>query len=284
MNRSQALVHSVGILGTGRLAHALQRSLAQAGIAVILRSARDPECVAALRADLAVIAVSDDAIGQVADRLAETVHTGGGRGVVHCSGALDRTPLAALADQGWATGGWHPMQAFATTESSVVPGVTWGITADEGLAGLLADLTRALGGHPLRLRDEDRARYHAAAAMASNYTDVLVFHAARLLEDCGTDRDTALRALLPLVRTSLDGLEAAGLPDGLTGPAARGDIGTLRRHLVALADRPDTHRLYREAGLATIPLLRERGMDAATLDAIDSALRNQEVGSGHSGT
>lgn len=274
---------TVAVLGTGRVAHALVNALARAGLEVSIRSARDPQRAMTLSADLAVLAVSDDAIGPVAAALAQEAADGdahdakspegGARAVVHCSGALDRTPLAPLADRGWRTGGWHPLQAFATPDSPIPSGVTWGITADEVLTARLVELTLLLGGHPLELRDEDRARYHAAAAIASNYTDVLVYHAALLLQDCGLERDAALRALLPLVRTSMDGLERAGLPAGLTGPLSRGDVGTVRRHLAALADRPETERLYREAGLATEPLLRERGVDEQTRADIDRTLR-----------
>ena len=271
-------MRSVAVLGTGRVAHALATALTAHGLEVTPLSARHPDRALALAADLTVLAVSDDAIGPVAAGLAEEVAgSGEGRGVVHCSGALDRTPLAPLADRGWLTGGWHPMQAFATPDSPVLAGVAWGITADEVLTARLVELTSILGGRPLQLRAEDRARYHAAAAIASNYTDVLVHHAALLLQDCGLDRDEALRALLPLVRTSLDGLELAGLPAGLTGPLSRGDVGTVRRHLEALADRPETERLYREAGLATMPLLRERGLDPAIREALDSALRNHDA-------
>ncbi|QGF24139.1 Rossmann-like and DUF2520 domain-containing protein [Raineyella fluvialis] len=269
---------SVGILGSGRLAHALQQSLSAHGGTVSVLSARDPDRAALLDLDLTVLAVSDDAIGPVAAALAaeSAGRTGQGRAVVHCSGALDRTPLAPLAERGWRIGCWHPMQAFATTDTPIAEGITWGITADAELTATLAIRSEALGGHPLVLRDQDRARYHAAAAMASNYTDVLLFHAMRLLEDCGLEPAAAVRALLPLVRTSLDGVELAGLPDGLTGPASRGDVGTLRRHLAALDDRPDTAALYRAAGLAAHDLLVARGMDPATLASVDAALRDPQ--------
>lgn len=271
---------TVAVLGTGKVGSALSRALASGGLDVVQLSSRGTDRAGARAADLVVLAVGDDAIGPVADDLAAEwgpAETARDHGVVHCSGALDRTPLEPLARNGWRTGAWHPMQAFASPDSPVLPGVTWGTTADPALLPLLHDLTTALAGHLLLLRAEDRPRYHAAAAIASNYTDVLVHHAALLLEDCGLAREEALHALLPLVRTSLDGLERAGLPDGLTGPLARGDLGTVRRHLAALADRPVTARLYREAGLAAEPLLAERGMDGPTRQAIDSVLRNPDT-------
>ncbi|WOQ15978.1 DUF2520 domain-containing protein [Raineyella sp. W15-4] len=274
---------TVAVLGTGRLAHALTGALTARGVAASMLSARDPDRARALDADLTVLAVSDDAIGPLAAALAaeagEPADADGTSGVVHCSGALDLAPLAPLATGRW-LGAWHPMQAFATVDTPIAPGVTWGITAEAELREVLVGLTATLGGRPVLLREEDRPRYHAAATMASNYTVVLIDHAARLLQDCGLDADAALEALLPLVRTSLDGLQGVGLPGGLTGPAVRGDVGTIRRHLAALADRPDTAALYRAAGRAAHDLLVARGMGPATLAAVDAALRDPGDGTG----
>lgn len=278
----------ITVLGTGRVGSALAHALADRDVPVHLQSSRSPDRAAALLGDLTVLAVSDDAIGPVAAALAEELEEPGGAdpgggGVVHCSGALGRAPLAPLARLGRPTGAWHPLQAFARPDTPVLAGVAWGTTADDRLVPLLDRLTSVLGGRMLPLAEEARAQYHAAAAIASNYADVLVHHAALLLQDCGLDRDAALHALLPLVRTSLDGLELAGLPDGLTGPLSRGDLGTVRRHLAALAGRPETERLYREAGLAALPLLRERGMDRSRRDAILSVLRHRDTPTGTSG-
>jgi predicted short-subunit dehydrogenase-like oxidoreductase (DUF2520 family) len=264
----------VTLVGRGRLGSALGRALAAGGVATTFVGGRasDPQVAEqTATADLVVLSVPDDAIAAVASRIAALLADG--TTVVHCSGALGTDALHACADRGLPTGAWHPMQAFASVSSPLQAGIGWGITADPAPAGRLAELSRRLGGHPFVVRPEDRARYHAAAAMASNYTDVLVHHATLLLEDCGLGPAEALRVLLPLVRTSLDGLELAGLPDGLTGPLSRGDIGTIRRHLAALTDRPETERFYREAGLATMPLLRERGLDPATRDALGAVLR-----------
>ncbi|SDB80025.1 Predicted oxidoreductase, contains short-chain dehydrogenase (SDR) and DUF2520 domains [Raineyella antarctica] len=266
------------LVGRGRLGSALRRALAAEGVATTFVGGRAAEQQSAGRqvaeqtatADLVVLSVPDDAIAAVASRLAPLLPHG--TTVVHCSGALGTDALQSCADRGLPTGAWHPMQAFASVASPLQSGIGWGITAEPDPAARLAELSRRLGGHPFVVRPEDRARYHAAAAMASNYTDVLVHHATLLLEDCGLDPADALRVLLPLVRTSLDGLELAGLPDGLTGPLARGDVGTIRRHLAALADRPETERFYRAAGLAAMPLLRERGLDAATRHELGTIL------------
>ena len=67
----------------------------------------------------------------------------------------------------------------------------------------------------------------------------------------------ARAALASLVTGSAQNVERVGIPDGLTGPAARGDVELIQRHVAALkgADR----QLYLHLLEATIPLARARG-------------------------
>ena len=66
--------------------------------------------------------------------------------------------------------------------------------------------------------------------MASNHLVALLGQAARLADAAGVPPD----ALLPLVRATLDNVETLGADAALTGPVARGDVDTVRRHLDAL--------------------------------------------------
>ncbi|WP_153502665.1 Rossmann-like and DUF2520 domain-containing protein [Cumulibacter manganitolerans] len=250
----------VTVLGRGRVGTALAEALGAAGVEARLLPGRSLPDVSGLVA----LCVPDDAIETTATRLAASLDAAGppaGSAVVHCSGALGLEPLRPLADAGCAVGAWHPLQAFATTRTGIRDGITWAITAGEPLQTALHGLSERLGGHPIDLAEPDRARYHAAAVLAANYSVTLIAHATELLAGCGVERRPALDALLPLMYSTLDGLAAHGLPDGLTGPAVRGDVGTLRRHLAALDDS-DQATLYRACGLATLGLVAERGVPA----------------------
>ena len=85
-----------------------------------------------------------------------------------------------------------------------------------------------------------RPRYHAAAVIASNYLVALLQLAVRQLAPLGLEEREAVRALLPLVRGTLDNVEAMGLPEALTGPISRGDAATIRLHLDRLSEE-DRH-------------------------------------------
>lgn len=265
----------VVVVGAGRVGSALSRALADAGMPGALLPARDLDVVAAgfAAADLTVLAVSDGAVASVAAGLATRVgHSAHPPAVVHCCGALGLDVLASLAALGASTGCWHPLQAFPSRHTRVEAGITWAITASAPLDTTLLELTERVHGIPLLLREADKPRYHAAAALASNYSVTLVAHATAVLQGCGLDRDGALAATLALVRSTLHGLAEVGLPDGLTGPLARGDVGTVSTHLRALAAYPDTLALYRAAGLATVPLLADRGMPPGDLERVRMAL------------
>lgn len=294
---------NVGIVGAGRVACALAHGLAAAGLGVTAVAsrggatahdlaaavgARACSAVEALRdVDLLLLAVPDDALPGLAAALAAGAADAapGARrpAVVHCSGAVSVGALAPLAQAGHAVGALHLLQAFPTRSTPVRAGIAAAITAQPPLRQALVALARRLGAAPLLLADEDRARYHVAAVLASNLQVTLLAHAADLLGPCGLTRAAALDVLLELSRSALDGLAAVGLPDGLTGPLVRGDVGTIAAHLAVLdgAGGGDpaptaTADLYRAGSLATLPLLAERGVPAVTLAALTAALGGRQ--------
>ncbi len=274
---------TLGILGMGRVGAALARALVAHGLPLVGLSSRQPELAQPLadelsvpllapaalleRAELVVLAVSDDAIASVAAELAPQAGAAIPQAVVHCSGALALEPLEPLAAAGWQVGAWHPLQAFATRAAALHPGITWGITAAEPLRSTLHALTHTLEGQPRDVAAADKPLYHAAAVLACNYAITLAAQAVAVLDSCGFSADDALSALLPLLSGNLAGLERVGLPAALTGPLARGDAGTITRHLELLdATHPDAAALYRACARATLPLLQQRGMASEQID------------------
>ena len=124
------------------------------------------------------------------------------------------------------------------------------------------------------LEADDKALYHAAAVIASNYSVTLAATAARLLRRIGASEDDSLRVLLPLMRSTLDNLERQGLPEALTGPIVRGDTGTVRRHLLELdAADGEAGMLYRCLALGTLPLAALRGLADTPARVLNDLLR-----------
>ncbi len=285
----------VGFIGAGAVASALAAGLAQRGYDIAAVSSRGfasairladtlPACAACREnqlvadwTDLVIIATPDDAIAPVC----ETVTWRTGQMVVHCSGADTSGKLSAARAQGAHTGVFHPLQTFAPAgqAQTSLEGITFALEAEEPLLGVLRQMAASLGGRAITLRTGDRALYHAAAVMVCNYLTTLTKLATDLWAEFGVGRPEAVAALLPLMRGTLNNIEQAGLPQCLTGPIARGDTGTLRRHLAALSQRaPSLLAAYRALGLETIPIALAKGrIDAQRAQEMKELLTGSEV-------
>lgn len=179
-----------------------------------------------------ILAVPDREITRAAEAIAP------GPMVGHCSGA---TTLDALAPhEGF---GLHPLMTFGgpATDRSPFEGAGAAIAGTTERALHTARvLATALGMEPFEIADEDRAAYHAAASIASNFLVTIEDAAEVLLATTGNKR----HLLLPLIRMTLENWAAAGRA-ALTGPIARGDHETVARQRAAIADRtPDLLPLF----------------------------------------
>ncbi|MHC4548224.1 MAG: Rossmann-like and DUF2520 domain-containing protein [Planctomycetota bacterium] len=201
-------------------------------------------------ADVVVFATPDDALGEVAahHRLARE------QVALHLSGAH---PSTILEPTGARPASLHPLCAFADLETSLkaLPETYFFV---EGEAVETAErLARDLGPRVFRIATRNKMLYHAGAAVASNYTVTLLHLARELLAQAGIDREHALGALLQLARGSVDNVASVGLPGGLTGPVARGDVELVARHLAALES--PTREIYLALLEATLPIARAKG-------------------------
>lgn len=210
------------VVGRGRLGAALTRALREAGFPVSGPHARGYDGHAD---DLVLLAVPDAAI---ADAAAAIERREDGPLVGHCSGA---TTLAALGPHQRFS--LHPLMTVTGAES-VLAGAPCAVAGGSPRALAAAEaLATALGMRSVRVADEDRAAYHAAASIAANYLHTVEDLATRLAATAGVDR-----ALLgPLVRAAVDGWQADGAARALTGPVARGDDATVARQRAAVAER-----------------------------------------------
>jgi predicted short-subunit dehydrogenase-like oxidoreductase (DUF2520 family) len=143
--------------------------------------------------DRLLIAVTDDAIESVAHVIAEAGFRGGI--VLHTSGLHGCAVLRSLDRNGNATGSMHPLQTVPSPEqgSAALVGVIYAVSGDPVAASWATELVGKLGGRPVRISDEQKPLYHAAAVIASNYTVVLVDAACRLMELAGFEHQEALR-------------------------------------------------------------------------------------------
>jgi predicted short-subunit dehydrogenase-like oxidoreductase (DUF2520 family) len=266
----------VSFVGTGKLAQTLAAALTQAGIPVVAASSRShvnqaaftricPGAITSSEAQHAVdagqlvfLSVSDDAIAPVCASLRWKA----GQSVVHCSGATEVEALAPARRAGAHVGGFHPMQMFADPQVALagLPGCTVGIEADADLQQLLERIARVIGCQPFRLPAGVRPLYHASAYYVGPFLIALLQEGAKLWAPFGASEQQALQALLPLLQGTASAVQSGGLAQGMGGCVARGDVGTVRRHLRALdSTDPAAGTLYRALALRNVPLGVQRG-------------------------
>ena len=170
--------------------------------------------------------------------------------VGHCAGSMG---LDVLGDR--ESFSVHPLMTV-TAEGAPFAGAGAAVAGSTPRALIVArDIALALGMSPVEISDSDRASYHAAASIASNFLITLEDAAERLLATTGADR----ALLVPLVRAAVENWAAVGGPAALTGPIARGDEATVARQRAAIAERlPDLLDLFDTLAEHTAVLARRR--------------------------
>lgn len=223
------------IVGAGRLGTALAAALRATGLAVEGPLGRGADPVGC---DAVLLCVPDDQIAAAAAAVSPGVPVG------HCSGA---TPLDALA--GHEAFGLHPLMTAPRAGATVFAGAGAAVAGSSPRALAIArELAARLGMRAVTIAEEDRAAYHAAASIASNFLTTVEGAAERLAATAGIDREL----LAPLVRASVEAWVQLGAQAALTGPIARGDEATVARQRAAVQERtPDLVALFDALAAAT---------------------------------
>ena len=268
----------VALVGAGAMARVMGLRLTAAGYAVqavVSRTAeRAAELAGALGAPVAsdllddlpavplvVLAVPDDQIAEVADMLTGAARSWAGAVVVHTSGAVPASALEPLRAQGARTLAFHPVQSLgAGADAGRLDGVTVGLEGEPAGVAAGIELAVGLGLRYLVVSAEAKSRYHLAAAMASNLLVTLMGMVQEVLASIDIDRAQAVALLGPLVQGTLETLAQTSPEEALTGPVARGDLGTLRAHGLALRkDLPHLVPAYAALSVETVRLAVRAG-------------------------
>lgn len=269
----------VGVIGMGRAGAPLAVALARAGHVIVgvhaisahsQRRAGEflpgvplltvEEVMAA--ADLVLLTVPDDVLGELVAGLAETGEVTPGQFLVHASGRYGTAVLEPATRAGALPLALHPVMTFTGARSDVdrLAGCPFGVTAPSVLRPVAEALVVEMGGDPVWVPEQARPVYHAALANGANHLVTLVAQTLDLLETAGiADPATLVR---PLLTAALDNVLRLG-DEALTGPVARGDAGTVAAHLTVLAKAsPEARAAY----VAMARLTADRALAAGLLD------------------
>lgn len=293
----EAKTLEIGFVGAGKVGSALAILLQRAGYRIAGVASRTGESAnklatrlncpvlskedVAKRSEVLFITTSDDAIASVAQEIAEKDGFCSGQIVLHMSGAHTAQLLEPAADKGAITISVHPIQSFASVEQAItlIPGTYFSIEGDTRGYSFAQEMVEKLGGKHFILDSNSKVLYHAAASVASNYLVGLLKTALDLLAAAGVPEEVRLPAFLPLVEGTLKNTKKLGIPQALTGPISRGDLGTLEKHLDAMKELPELLSVYRALGLVTVDAALQKGtINEKQAAAIRSLLKNNWQG------
>ncbi len=272
----------IGFLGAGKVGCSLGGYFAQEHelMGYASRSGESAEMAAALtgstafadaielvsRCDALFITTPDGQIEPAWHSLMEAIRENGGtlegKIICHCSGAMPSTALQGAEELGASAYSVHPLFAISSKQ---VPAseLSKAFFAIEGSKDRLAAITKMVSdlGNPYQvIETEEKARYHAAAVLASNQVVALYRLACNELSACGFEGKSAEKALAPLFLGNAEHIAHDGTVAALTGPAERGDLATIEKHLACLEGQ--TREVYRMLNDTLLQIAAEKHRSA----------------------
>lgn len=248
------------LLGSGNLATQLGRALKMAGQNIVQVWSRQPENAFQLsdllnvpvakslaeinqNADLYILAITDDAIREVASALKITDKI-----VVHTSGSTDINALKGLSDK---FGVFYPLQTFTKNKSVDFRQIPIGIEANTNEVLIaIRSLAERLSEKVIEMDSHKRKTLHIAAVFACNFTNHLWALAQELLKNSNQD----FNLLRPLISETAANVLLNNPIDLQTGPAVRDDQEVINNHLELLKDNPTLHELYSKLSQSIVKL------------------------------
>lgn len=273
---------SFALIGPGRAGATVALALVARGYTVTSVAGRAPDaqstvataaCLdakpvlvskAGRRARIVIIATPDAAIEATAVAVAPSLVRNAL--VVHLAGSLGVNVFASMLElrPDVRVGALHPLQSLPSVTIGLdrLPG-SWAAIAGDAQVQELAD---ALELKTFTLPDDQRARYHATAVVASNHLVALLGQVERLAAAAGVP----FEAFAPLAEASLMNAFGLGARAALTGPVSRGDLATVVDHLRELppSERDAYRALAREA--ARLADNRDNAIDRLLADVLPS--------------
>jgi predicted short-subunit dehydrogenase-like oxidoreductase (DUF2520 family) len=239
----------ISIIGAGNVATNLALALKKAGHEIVQVYNRSDDAgkelahtVAAsftsnaadlLDADVYLVAVKDDVIAEIAEhlKLADKI-------VAHTSGTNSKDLLATASS---AYGIFYPLQTMkknSKVDFKSVPLLVEG--SDDATVATLEALAKTISQNVHRVDEEQRKWIHVAAVFANNFTNHLYSVSESILLGQGLPFDI----LKPLIYRSIENLQQNSPAELQTGPAARGDMQTIEKHLMLLGDDIRLQKIY----------------------------------------
>lgn len=196
------------------------------------------------RAAVVFIAVSDDAIESVVSGMREELAGMDSLpAVVHTSGATDISVLRPLEEAGCRCGVIYPLMTLNRNKNVDFKDVPLLLeSTSRELMPILDSIASDLGGEHYFYSSEDRLKMHLAAVFTTNFVNYILGLAFPIVQH---DHPLLIPGTIEAVRNAFLHTPASTL----TGPARRGDMMTIRKHLdllqsMGMTEQEEIYRLF----------------------------------------
>jgi predicted short-subunit dehydrogenase-like oxidoreductase (DUF2520 family) len=276
----------VFIIGPGHVGRGLARAFRASGVRLVGLHGKRASGIATSTgafppdissANVIIVSVRDSQLDAAMSELVEAEakrQLAHGTVVLHTSAIAEPEGLETLRGKGFAGGTFHPLVPFADPDASaeLLRNGWIGVDGDNAAVNASRRLAGQIGARTMDIPAGNKAAYHAAAVMASNFPVVLASVAARLLKDIGIPEGSSLQAVTSLMSGALSNMKQAVPDDALTGPVLRGDTETVGKHLRALKSHGDAREVYRSLSVAAMTIAQRRGTDPKKIAALTGIL------------
>ncbi|MBC8388644.1 MAG: DUF2520 domain-containing protein [Actinobacteria bacterium] len=198
---------------------------------------------------------------------------------IHFSGSKSLEVLNSARAAGAEIASIHPLKSFASIEEAIksLPGTIFGITYSSTESKKMAEfLVKSLGGEIIEVENNKKPLYHAAACVASNYLVTLINYAVLIHKKMGIKPEDSLKGLTGLVESTVSNIKKMGTEKSLTGPIARGDVGTIKEHVKSFNEffSKEDSALYRMMGIETSKIAHQnKWIKESTVDELKEILK-----------
>jgi predicted short-subunit dehydrogenase-like oxidoreductase (DUF2520 family) len=289
-------MNAISIIGAGRLGTSLGVALSKKGYRIKFISCRTSlsaeesrmiigegkasiDNIQTARAgDIVILCLPDEEILSVTKELADARIYWSEKFIFHCSGLLSSEVLKPLKTKGALTASIHPVQSFAhkKTPPEQFENIYFGLEGEPKALEKSQKIIQKLGGRSFIIEAGNKALYHTACSIASNFFVVLLDTASSLLKQVGLQEEQAFQVLLPLVKGTLHNVKKFDIHTSLTGPVIRGDKASVEKHLEALRKFPPFYEMYRRLAFQALEIAsREKKLSVQKIKTMKDLLEGK---------
>ncbi len=240
---------NIVFLGAGNLAFHLAQALHKSGnrvVQIYSRTLKSAKYLANLlscdatndiqqvtqNADLYIIAVVDDAISYIADKI--NIEN---KNIVHTAGSISIDVLQGAKNYGV----FYPLQTFSKNSHLNFSEIPICVEADnDNFRDILLKLANQISNSIWQITSYERQHLHLAAVFVCNFVN----HIYSITENMMNEKNLDFKILKPLIQETVNKALTISPKLAQTGPAVRNDKKTMKNHSNLLISQPDLQKIY----------------------------------------